>query len=444
MKRSFGQVVFWTGLYTTLSALPLGLVLMGPLPPARGFWIEFAVGLGFVGLAMLGLQFALTARFRQIAAPFGLDTMLHFHRQAGIVAFVFVLAHPLLLLVANPVFLAFLDPRSSIARALALWAVLGALVLLIVLTLWRRPLGIDYGWWRATHGILALLVVFIGLVHVLRVGHYVAVPWKQAIWVAMSGGAMLLLLYSRLVKPLRLARQPYRVAEVRPEHGNSWTVALEPDGHAGLQFIAGQFAWVTFGPSPFSLEQHPFSFASSARRTGRLEFTIKELGDFTETIGEIQPGSRAFVEGPHGAFTLSPEAPAAVFVVGGIGITPVMSILRTLADDADGRPLLLIYAHSRLDEMTFREELLELSTRLDLQIVHVLEQPPAEWKEESGMVEPGIVEPGLLERNLASFAELAPEYFVCGPEPMMDVVETHLLRRGVSLRKLNSERFNIA
>jgi predicted ferric reductase len=439
MKRSVGQAVFWTGLYIALSILPLALVLVGPLPAARGFWIEFGVGLGFVGLAMLGLQFALTARFRQIAAPFGLDTMLHFHRQAGIVAFVFVLAHPLLLIVLRPAFFEFLDPRSSIARAAALWFALGSLLLLIVLTLWRRPLGIAYEWWRATHGILALLVVFIGLVHVLRVGHYIAVPWKQAAWVALSGGAILLLLYSRVVKPLLLARQPYRVAEVRPERGDSWTIALEPDGHAGLDFTAGQFAWVTFGPSPFSLEQHPFSFSSSARLASRLEFTIKELGDFTSTIGMIRPGTRAFVEGPHGAFTLSPEASAAVFVAGGIGITPVMSILRTLADDGDRRRLLLIYAHSRLDAMTFREELQELSTRLDLRVVYVLEEPPAGWDGESG-----LLEPALLDRHLAAFEPLNPEYFVCGPERMMDVAETHLLERGVELRKLNSERFDIA
>jgi predicted ferric reductase len=257
--------------------------------------------------------------------------------------------------------------------------------------------------------------------------------------VAMSGGAILLLLYSRLMKPLLLARRPYRVAEVRPERGDSWSVALEPDGHDGLDFIAGQFAWVTFGPSPFSLEQHPFSFSSSAKRAGRLEFTIKELGDFTAAIGRIPPGTRAFVEGPYGAFTLSPDATAAVFVVGGIGITPVMSILRTLADEGDRRQLLLIYAHASLDMMTFREELQELSTRLDLRIVDVLDDPPAGWDGESG-----LVDPRLLERHLSTLEPLDPEYFVCGPEPMMDVVETHLLGRGVRLRKLNSERFNIA
>jgi predicted ferric reductase len=439
MKKSFSQAVLWVGLYIFLAALPLGLALLAPLPPSRGFWIEFAVGLGFVGLAMLGLQFALTARFRQIAAPFGLDLMLHFHRQAGLVAFVLVLAHPVILLIVHPPFVEFLDPRVSLARSAALWAVIGSLVLLIVLTLWRRGLRFAYEWWRATHGLLALMVVFIGLVHVLRVGYYISSPWKQAVWIGMSGAAILLLLHARVVKPLLMRRTPYRVTGVRPERGRSWTITVEPDGHEGLRFLPGQFAWVTFGDSPFSLEQHPFSFSSSAHRPRQLEFTVKELGDFTSTIGTLQPGTRAFVEGPYGAFNLSPDAPGAVFVAGGVGITPVMSILRTLRDEGDRRPLLLIYGCAREENITYREELGEMEREMNLRVVYVVEEPAAEWEGEAG-----LIDPELLDRHLPAGEPGVREHFVCGPEPMMDVVESHLLRRGVPLRALNSERFNIA
>jgi predicted ferric reductase len=435
---SVAEAMGWIGLYVVLAALPLAAVLVGPLPPARGFWVEFAVGLGFVALAMLGLQFALTARFRRIAAPYGLDTLLHFHRQAGLVAFGLALAHPLILFVVEPAFLEFLDPRASFVRAGALWALLGCLVLVIGLTLWRQPLGLSYDWWRATHAILAFLVVFIGLVHVLRVGYYISVPWKQALWVGVTGGAMLLLVHARVVKPLCLRRTPYRVAQVRPERGDSWTLVLEPVGHGGMPFAAGQFAWLTLGSSPFALEQHPFSFASSARQPARLEFTIKELGDFTSTIGQVRPGTTAFLEGPYGAFTLDPNATGAVFVVGGVGITPVMSILRTLRDAGDRRPLVLIYGNPTWEEVLFREELAELEEELELRVVHVLEEAPAGWRGEEGWIDEA-----LLQRHLPSDSP-EWEYFVCGPEPMMDLVEPYLLARGVGLRRLNSERFNIA
>jgi predicted ferric reductase len=438
LRPTSAEVAFWFGAYGVLALLPLAVVLVAPTPPARGFWIEFAVALGFVALAMLGLQFALTARFRQIAGPFGIDTLLHFHRQAGLLAFALALAHPIILITAHRPWLAFLDPRVEPLRALALWAVVGALVLLIALTLWRKPLGLAYEWWRASHGLLALLVVFIGLVHVMRVGYYVAERWQQAVWIATTGGAMLLLLYARLVRPLQMRRAPYRVTEVLPERGRSWTLVLVPDGHAGLRFRAGQFVWLTLGPTPFSLQQHPFSIASSDQRPERLELTIRELGDFTATMGSVTPGTRAFLEGPYGAFTIDPDAAGAVFIAAGVGITPVMSILRSLRDRGDRRPLTLIYANTAWDDVIFREELADLATALALRVVHLLEQPPAQW---NGAV--GRVSDALLDAHLPPTGE-AVEYFVCGPGAMMDVAERVLLERGVPLRRLKSERFDIA
>jgi predicted ferric reductase len=439
VRRETRQTVVWIGAYLTAAALPLALALARPVPPGRGFWVELGVALGFVGFAMLGLQFALTARFRRIAAPFGLDTLLQFHRQAGIVAFVLVLAHPLILFAAHPPYLAFLDPRDSLARAAALWMVLAALVALIAATLLRRRIGLAYEWWRATHGLLAVLVMFIGVVHVLRVSHYVSVPWKQAAWAVGGLLAIGLLVQARVVKPLAMRRRPWRVAEVRRERGRSWTLALEPEGHGGMPFRAGQFAWLTLGPSPFSMDQHPFSFSSSAARPDRVEFTIKELGDWTSAIRHVKPGTRAFLEGPYGAFVLRPEASAAVFVAGGVGITPVLSILRTLRDAGDRRPLVLVYGTGSEDAL-FAEELRALAAELPLRLVWVVEEPGAGWGGPAGRISPELLDGVLAEAALPA----ETEHFVCGPEPMMDLVETHLLRRGVPLGRLHSERFEIA
>jgi predicted ferric reductase len=430
--------VAWIGLYVLLAALPLGAALFGQTPEYRGFLVEFGVALGFVALAMFGLQFALTARFRRLASPYGLDAQLQFHRQAGLIAFWLALAHPVMLIVGQPAFAAFLDPRVEPIRALALWAVTGALVLLVGLTLWRRPLGVSYPWWRVTHALLGVFVLFVGLVHVLRVRHYLAVPWRQGLWVAMTAAAMGLLLYARVLRPIGMRRKRYTVTAVRPERGNSWTLVVEPVGHEGMAFDAGQFAWLTLGPSPFVIDQHPFSFASSAATPARLEFTIRALGDFTATIGDVRPGTTAFLEGPYGAFVLSPHAESAVFIVGGVGVTPAMSILRTLRDRGDRRPLVLVFANRTWDDVLFREELAELEHELNLRVIHLLADPPAEWAGERG-----IPDGALLERCLPA-DDPGIEYFVCGPEAMMDAVEPWLLRRGVPVRRINAERFDIA
>jgi ferredoxin-NADP reductase len=66
------------------------------------------------------------------------------------------------------------------------------------------------------------------------------------------------------------------------------------------------------------------------------EFTIKALGDFTELLIGLRPGRRVYLDGPHGQFTIDGvRSSGFVFIAGGVGITPMMSILRTLADRGD-------------------------------------------------------------------------------------------------------------
>jgi hypothetical protein len=120
----------------------------------------------------------------------------------------------------------------------------------------------------------------------------VAAPWKQAFWIGYSVFWVGLLAYVRVIKPWLELRRPYVVEEVRKERGDAWTLTLRPEGHAGMTFHPGQFAWLTLRNSPFADREHPFSFSSSAARPGELAFTIKERGDFTRQIGQVRPGAR--------------------------------------------------------------------------------------------------------------------------------------------------------
>ena len=172
--------------------------------------------------------------------------------------------------------------------------------------------------------------------------------------------------------------------------------------------------------------------------TDRVELAIKELGDFTATIKTISPGTRAYLDGPYGAFSIDQEVgPGYTFIAGGVGITPVMSMLRTLADRQDRRPLLLIYGSKTWEEVTFREELEELERRLNLRVVHVIEKAPEDWDGESG-----FVTADMLARHLPE-DRMKHEYFVCGPVPMMSAVDRGLERLGIPIEKVHSERFNL-
>lgn len=427
----------WLLFYLLFIFAPLLALLAGSWPPERGFWTEFSVALGYSGLAMMGLQFGITARFRFVTEPWGEDVIYHFHRQISLAAMGLVVAHPLILLAVRPQLFAL--PSLDELSWGAIFAVLSlsSLVALVVTALWRTKLRIPYEAWHISHIVLALAAVAGGLLHMMAWGFYLTDPWKRALWVGLVAFWIGLLLYVRLVKPLFMLRRPYRVAQVRQERGDTTTLVMQPDGHAGFRFRPGQFGWLTVWTGPFRITGHPFSFSSSAEAAdGRVEMSIRNLGDFTAAIPRVSAGQRVYLDGPYGAFTIGNPADMHVLIAGGIGITPMMSMIRTLADRRDPRPVILIYGNKDWESVTFREDLAALSGHLDLKVVHVLTEPPPGWTGEHGRITAE-----LLMRHLPPPYE-AHEYFICGPGVMMDAMERALHQLGVPMTKYHSERYS--
>ncbi len=411
--------------------------LTGGTPP-RSWITEFSAALGFLALVIFGLQFALVARFERVSAPFGMDALIQYHRQIAFVALAFALVHPVLLFVEDPAKLRLLWFPTAPNRARYAAGATVALLLVAGLSIFRKRLGLRYETWQLTHGLLAVALIGLALAHAVGVGFYTGRLWPWILWVAISAALVALLGWVRIVKPLLRLRRPWRVEEVRAERGSAWTLVLAPVGHAGFRFQPGQFGWLIVGRSPFALTQHPFSFSSSAEDSGRIAFTIKSRGDFTSTVRSIVPGTRAYVEGPYGMFTMERhEGPGFVLVAGGVGITPLISMMRTMADRRDTRPVTLVYGNRDWESVTFREELESLAARMTLKIVHVLEKPNDEWSGERG-----YITAELLRRHLPDGRERM-RYFVCGPPPMMDALEQSLVAVGVPDEHVVTERFEM-
>lgn len=441
--RPTARLIRWLCLVTGAVAVPIAMTYLFQPGPARSAAVEFGVFLGFLAMALMAGQFATTGRFPRLARPIGQGTMMRIHRAVGIAAVALALLHPIVLFLADGRFLAFLDPRANLPRTLALVTVTFAAILLVITPLLRRRIGLSYEWWRLSHGALAAMVVFIGVVHMNMVGHHIAPIWKRAIWIAIAGSAIGLLIHSRLLRPLRLRRKPWRITEVRPEHERTWTLVLEPQGHEGMPFQTGQHVWLTIGDSPFSLQQHPFTIASSDANPRRIELTIKALGDFTSTIGEVKPGTCAFLEGPYGASWLTEEdSTPLVMIAGGIGITPFVSALRTLRDRGQRRPFILIHGSDTLEKATFHRELRELADALSGRLVTVLEHPPADtdppWTGPTGTISRQLLQDTLGDEHLRH-----GRFILCGPAGMLDAVDRSLKSLGVAPQRIHVERFDM-
>jgi predicted ferric reductase len=437
MRSYTTRVAVWIVLYLLFILAPLFALLAGSLPPARDFWTEFSVAIGYAGLAMMGLQFGLTARFRYVTEPWGEDVIYHFHRQISLIAVALVIAHPIILFIVRPELLVLLNSFTAPWRARFAAMSVYSLIALVVMALWRVKLKISYETWHITHILLAIIAVAAGLAHMVGWAFYLVSPWKRTLWICMTIFWIGLLFYIRIIKPLFLLRRPYRIAEVRKERGDTATLVMQPEGHPGFRFTPGQFGWLTVWGSPFKITGHPFSFSSSAALAdGRVEMTIRNLGDFTSTIHTLPAGKRVYLDGPYGAFTVGNPADMHVLIAGGIGITPMMSIIRTFADNGDKRPVILLYGSKDWESITFREELDALKKQLRLTIVHVIRNPPAEWTGERGHITAEV-----FKRHLPPpYAD--HEYFICGADVMMDSIEKALDELHVPISKYHSERYS--
>ncbi|WP_199171562.1 MULTISPECIES: ferredoxin reductase family protein [Luteimonas] len=439
MNTRWWRLALWLCGYLGMALLPMAIALSGDPPAARGRLVETGAMLGLLGLGVLAAQALTSGRQRWVARGLGQDDVLQFHRQTGLLGWGLVFAHPLTMVLGDVRFLDYLDPRADWLRASALWTVLLSVTWLAATSLWRLSFGLSYEHWRLLHGALALLVVTLGLGHALMVGHYTGPWWKQAALALVVGASLVAVLETRVLRPRRLQRRPWTVRSLTTERDGSHTLTLQPRGHDGLRFRPGQYAWITLGATPWRLQQHPFSISSSADEAA-LAFTIKPLGDFTGRLAATAaPGDTAFVEGPYGEFAYRPEVSehGAVLLAGGVGITPMISMLRTARDRGATAPLLLLYGSPAWDEVLFRDELAALAGVLPLTVVHVLETGHDGWTGETGHLDAD-----LLARHLPADITRRCAY-VCGPEVMADAVEPVLRRHGVGSERLYSERFGL-
>ncbi|MGH3687247.1 MAG: ferredoxin reductase family protein [Pseudonocardiaceae bacterium] len=405
-----------------------------------------SVGMGLLATSMLVCAVVLPSRLRSLTRTFGIDRVLGIHRFVGLTVTLLVALHIVLVVAADPSNIALLDVLHAPDRARAAVGATMALAALIALTVLRRRLQHRYEVWRWVHLALAGAVLVLSALHIWWLNHLVRNAAMRALFIVFAVGVLGVLAYRWLWLPFLGARTEYVVREVRPESSTVSTLVLEPrrrgprGGYRALKFTPGQFAWLRLNPS-IGAQEHPFTIASSAHVGLWTEFTIRHSGDFTQELRLLRPGNPVWVDGPHGACTVDlRRTTGLVMIAGGIGITPMMSMLRTLAHRRDRRPHRLVVIARSVDELLFRGEIRQLQQRMEgLIVVELLRQPPPGWTGPSGTVDENLLTtllPGKCRRDQL-------DYYLCGPPEMVSAVLIVLDGLDVPHQRIHTEQFDM-
>ena len=441
MNMTVRGIIFFA-IYLFLVTLPLNTA---QLVTARtgSFANNIAAGAGFLGLSIMATEFLLISRIKPAAQPFGEDALQLFHNIMGVVALIFLLVHPIFMIITGYPANCWLNPFASCANSLTISASLAlyGVILLVLSSVFRKQLRLRYEVWQVMHGLLAIFIILGAMPHIFTLGRFSSAPLMEFMWTIYAVVMVWLIFWYKIFRPLLDWNKHWEVVENREEKGDAHTLVLKPMGHPGFSFEPGQYAWIKKGKTPFGLGQHPISLSSpgDVEPGGRISFTIKKLGDWSgEVVPAIQPGEKMWVDGPYGVLSADREQGMGyVLIAGGIGITPLYSMCQTFAERGDVRPVLLFYGGRDYESLTFREELDALKGRLNLQVIFVLSDPDDDWQGERGFINSDILK-RYLPRQYKRFV-----YFICGPAPLMNAMEQALPELGIPREKVLSERFGM-
>lgn len=424
-------------LYIATLVSPLLLSWSLGLEP-RPWRYELATGMGILAYSIILLEFFLSGRFKSISRTVGMDVTMRLHQLMARAAVAFAVVHPLLYSGSPAGGVRPWDPSRqltlttdffSLASGIAALLVLPSLV---VLAIGRSHFDYKYETWRWIHGLGAAALAGLLLHHTISAGRYGAQPALTWFWSAMTALALGSLFYVYVISPLRQRRAAWKVTSLVQRTPKQWELTVSPDGHSGFDYAAGQFAWLNVGHNAFSLNENPFSISSAPTESRDVSFLIKELGDFTRTLGEVELGTRAYIDGPYGnLFVDGRTEPGVALIAGGVGLAPLLGILRHVRLTNDPRKTKLVYGNRTEQQIACPDE---LGTR---DVTYVLSEPPDGWPGEIGFIDGALLDRVFSAKDYRDWV-----FVLCGPKAMLDVVEDHLKSRNVAPARILSERFD--
>jgi predicted ferric reductase len=435
-------------------SLWLGAAVLCPAVPLQAYFAgnwyailhSYSLGMfyGIVSYVCFANTLILSARIRCLDRLFGHDRVMVFHGRLAGTAFACACAHAVFK------YLYFGLGTTQVTLGIAALSLFAAVGLVTVLFMVGNPLhriramaalrafgvrrfGLDYSRLKLFHNLSGPALALV-TAHVLMASPTAETRARLGLMGAWGVLALLVHFHHKVLRVALRYRRAFRVTAVR--HLTDTIVeihAARPD-RSKLEHRAGQFAFFRLLSPACGLEEHPFTI-SSPPGSETLNITVKALGDYSASLRALPVGAKLLCDGPYGRFTPVPGAAPYLFVAGGIGITPFLSILREWDANGIARPVTLIWSvrtgEEQIDEGFFKAA---AARHAAFRFVQVLTR------------EPGIagrrVDRALLSACFepADAARLAA--YICGPDPLRRAVIGHLRALGLPRRAIHHETFS--
>ena len=201
-----------------------------------------------------------------------------------------------------------------------------------------------------------------------------------------------------------------------------------------FSYLAGQYVVLTPGDSSNPMKK-PFTLSSSPTE-GFLEITKKLTGHpFSNVLAGLKPGDLVSINGPYGEFTIPKEYKKMGMLSGGIGITPLRSMIKYSVDKKLSANIILLYSNSSENDIAFREELEDVQKENpDIKIIDTITRPGPDWKGITGRINAEMVKKFIPDYHERTF-------FTCGPLKMVDSMISLLKELEVPEKQIKQEIF---
>jgi predicted ferric reductase len=375
---------------------------------------------------------ALMARLPPLERGIGTDQLARWHAMGGRYVVCIVVAHGLLILWGYAV-----EAHTTVVSETAwlltqypdvLMATVAGFLLLGVGIVSMRAARrrMRYETWYYLH-LYTYLAVALAFSHQFAVGaSFINNLAARFWWSAMYLTVAVLVLWYRVAVPLRaFARHEFKVIGVKAEGPGVISVYIGGRHLDELAAEPGQFFRWRFLTRSLWWSSHPYSL-SAAPGTDVMRITVKDLGDHSQALSRLRPGTRVIAEGPYGAFTAGRSGRGVVLLAGGVGITPLRAMFSTLPG-----PVTLIYRASSERDIVFRTELDAIAAARGATVYYLV----------GSRAEIGgdPLSPKMLRSLVPGLDQ--QEVYVCGPSGMTSAAVSALRAAGVPRRQIHFESF---